>query len=96
MTTVKRSDSAAPDAGPAARRLLATALQATVPTTASPIEPPTCCPTLTRLDAAPASLVFHRGRVLVGGEVERLPGVVEAWLAEHPDHEQVDEAAGNG
>jgi hypothetical protein len=38
------------------RGLLATALHATVPTTASPIDPPTCRPTLTRLDATPASL----------------------------------------
>jgi hypothetical protein len=44
------------------RRLLATALQATVPRTASPIEPPTCCPTLIRLDATPASLLFHLGQ----------------------------------
>src|SRR5580693_7622221 len=40
------------------RWLLATALQATVPTTASPIEPPTCRPTLFRLEAAPVSLVY--------------------------------------
>jgi hypothetical protein len=33
------------------RRLLAAVLQATVPRMASPIELPTCCPTLIRLDA---------------------------------------------
>jgi hypothetical protein len=32
------------------RKLVATALHATVPRTASPIEPPTCWPTLTRLE----------------------------------------------
>ena len=40
------------------RRLLATALQATVPRIASPIAPPTCCPTLTRLEATPVSSLF--------------------------------------
>jgi SRSO17 transposase len=34
----------------------ATAVQATVPRIASPIAPPTCCPTLGRLEARPASL----------------------------------------
>ena len=28
---------------------------------------------------------YHRGRVLVGGEVERLPGVAETWLAGQHD-----------
>src|SRR5258708_2798420 len=36
------------------RRLLANVLHATVPSTASPIEPPTCWPVLSRLDATPA------------------------------------------
>src|SRR5215469_3057920 len=38
------------------RRLFATALQATVPSTASPSAPPICWPTLTRLEATPVSL----------------------------------------
>ena len=38
-------------------RVLATAPQATVPTIASPIAPPTCCPTLTRPEATPVSLL---------------------------------------
>jgi hypothetical protein len=37
--------------------LLVTALQPTVPRIASPTAPPTCCPTLTRPEAAPASLL---------------------------------------
>src|SRR5580698_9694244 len=42
-------------AAAADRRLVATVLHATVPRTASPIEPPTCWPTLSMLDATPAS-----------------------------------------
>jgi len=37
------------------RAVLATTVQATVPSRASPIDPPTCWPTLGRLDARPAS-----------------------------------------
>ena len=44
--------------------LLDTALHATVPSSASPIEPPICCPVLTRLEATPLSsgnvvLTYH-------------------------------------
>ena len=59
---------AAPDAAPApllaadpaaaaiwSFTLCATEVQATVPIAATPIEPPTCWPMLSRLDAAPAS-----------------------------------------
>ena len=40
----------------AERRLLATALHATVPSSASPIDPPTCWPVFSSEDATPASL----------------------------------------
>ncbi len=51
------ADLTATPAAPACeRRLLATAPQATVPRIASPTDPPTCRPVLSRPDAAPVSL----------------------------------------
>jgi hypothetical protein len=66
-------------------------LQATVPTTASPTDPPTCCPTLFRLDAAPdqprrrhlGNVLGERAGALIKG-ADQLGN--EPWLELRRDH----------
>ena len=64
----------------------ATALQATVPRIARPIDPPTCCPVLSSDDATPASLfgTFASATSDSGTKISPMPSAGQHHRPEQP------------